>query len=279
MKIENKTFAEERALYNIKNATVAKCRFAGMEDGESALKECRDFIVDDCDFYLRYPLWHGINFEMSNCRMYDTCRAAMWYDRNARLVKCSINGIKACRECKNLTLADCDADSPEFGWKCDGVTVTGGHYVSEYFMFESSNIKFTNVDFKGKYSFQYVQNAEIDDCVLDTKDAFWHAKNVTVRNSVVKGEYLAWYSENVTFINCTITGTQPLCYCKGLTLINCKTEGCDLAFEYSDVKADIVGRIDSVKNPKSGEITADEIGETVLESSVTSSNCLIKTRK
>ena len=142
-------------------------------------------------------------------------------------------------------------------------------------MFESSNIKFTNVDFKGKYSFQYVQNAEIDDCVLDTKDA----KNVTVRNSVVKGEYLAWYSENVTFINCTITGTQPLCYCKGLTLINCKTEGCDLAFEYSDVKADIVGRIDSVKNPKSGEITADEIGETVLESSVTSSNCLIKTRK
>lgn len=279
MKIENKTFAEERALYNLKNATVAKCRFAGMEDGESALKECRDFIVDDCDFYLRYPLWHGINFEMSNCRMYDTCRAAMWYDRNARLVKCSINGIKACRECKNLTLADCDADSPEFGWKCDGVTVTGGHYVSEYFMFESSNIKFTNVDFKGKYSFQYVQNAEIDDCVLDTKDAFWHAKNVTVRNSVVKGEYLAWYSENVTFINCTITGTQPLCYCNGLTLINCKTEGCDLAFEYSDVKADIVGRIDSVKNPKSGEITADEIGETVLESSVTSSNCLIKTRK
>ena len=279
MKIENKTFAEERALYNLKNATVAKCRFAGMEDGESALKECRDFIVDDCDFYLRYPLWHGINFEMSNCRMYDTCRAAMWYDRNARLVKCSINGIKACRECKNLTLADCDADSPEFGWKCDSVTVTGGHYVSEYFMFESSNIKFTNVDFKGKYSFQYVQNAEIDDCVLDTKDAFWHAKNVTVRNSVVKGEYLAWYSENVTFINCTITGTQPLCYCKGLTLINCKTEGCDLAFEYSDVKADIVGRIDSVKNPKSGEITADEIGETVLESSVTSNKCVIKTRK
>ena len=279
MKIENKTFGEERALYNLKNSTVAKCRFAGMEDGESALKECRDFIVEDCDFYLRYPLWHGINFEMSDSRLYDTCRAAMWYDRNARLVKCSINGIKACRECKNLTLADCDADSPEFGWKCDGVTVTGGHYVAEYFMFESSNITLTNVEFTGKYSFQYVQNAKINDCVLDTKDAFWHAKNVTVRNSVVKGEYLAWYSENVTFIDCTIVGTQPLCYCKGLTLINCKTEGCDLAFEYSDVKADIVGRIESVKNPLSGEITADEIGETVLENSVADGKCVIKTRK
>ena len=124
-----------------------------------------------------------------------------------------------------------------------------------------------------------MQNAQINDCVLDTKDAFWHAKNVTVRNSVVKGEYLAWYSENVTFIDCTIVGTQPLCYCKGLTLINCKTEGCDLAFEYSDVKADIVGRIESVKNPLSGEITADEIGETVLENSVADGKCVIKTRK
>ena len=131
----------------------------------------------------------------------------------------------------------------------------------------------------GKFSLQSVHNAQINDCVLDTKDAFWHAKNVTVRNSVVKGEYLAWYSENVTFIDCTIVGTQPLCYCKGLTLINCKTEECDLAFEYSDVKADIVGRIESVKNPLSGEITADEIGETVLENSVSDGKCVIKTRK
>ena len=265
MKIENKTFAEERALYNLKNATVAKCRFAGMEDGESALKECRDFIVDDCDFYLRYPLWHGINFEMSNCRMYDTCRAAMWYDRNARLVKCSINGIKACRECKNLTLADCDADSPEFGWKCDSVTVTGGHYVSEYFMFESSNIKFTNVDFKGKYSFQYVQNAEIDDCVLDTKDAFWHAKNITVRNSTIKGEYLAWYSENVTLERCKIIGTQPLCYCKGLRLIECEMENTDLAFERSEVQSSVTTPILSVKNPLEGCICAPSVGEIIFD--------------
>lgn len=278
MKIENKTFGEERALYNLTNATVTKCRFAGMEDGESALKECRDFNVYDCDFYLRYPLWHGTSFRIENSRFYDTCRAAMWYDVNAELHNCRLNGIKACRECQNVTLVNCDADSPEFGWKCRGVNITGGHYVSEYFMFESADVKLANVDFKGKYSFQYVENAEIDDCVLDTKDAFWHAKNVTVRNSVVKGEYLAWYSENVTFINCTITGTQPLCYCKNLTLVNCNTVGCDLVFEYSDVKADITGRIDSVKNPKSGEITADEIGETILENSVITTSCVIKTR-
>ncbi len=69
-----------------------------------------------------------------------------------------------------------------------------------------------------------------------------------------EGEYLGWYSENLTLENCTITGTQPLCYCKNLRLINCRTKDCDLAFEKSDVTAEITGDIVSIKNPKSGKI-------------------------
>ena len=119
---------------------------------------------------------------------------------------------------------------------------------------------------------KYTENVEISNSTLNTKDAFWHAKNVTVRDSVVRGEYLAWYSENVTFINCHIVGTQPLCYCKGLKLINCTTEGCDLSFEYSEVDATIKGNIVSVKNPLSGKIVADSIGEIVREGSVKECN-------
>ena len=70
--------------------------------------------------------------------------------------------------------------------------------------------------------------------------------------SVVKGEYLGWYSENLTLEKCRITGTQPLCYCKNLRLIECTMENTDLSFEYSEVDADIIGHIDSVKNPRSG---------------------------
>lgn len=279
MKIENKTFGEERALYNLTNATVANCRFAGAEGGESALKECRNFEVYNCEFYLRYPLWHGTDFTVTDSIFAETCRAAMWYDKTARFENCKFNGIKAFRECRGVTLADCDANSPELGWKCDGLTVINGRYVSEYFALDSSNVRLENVDFKGKYSFQYTRNVEITNCVLDTKDAFWHAENVTVKNSVVKGEYLGWYSDKLTFINCKIIGTQPLCYCKNLTLVNCETENCDLSFEYSDVNADITGRIDSVKNPVSGTIVADEIGETVLKDAVVKGNCKITLRK
>ncbi|MCM1194770.1 MAG: DUF3737 family protein [Corallococcus sp.] len=279
MKISNKSFGEERALYNLCNAAVENCSFEGEEDGESALKECRDFSVENCDFRLRYPLWHGKNFTVANSRMYDTCRAALWYDEKALLKNCELHGIKAVRECSDVTLNDCDVISPEFGWKCNGVTVNGGKFTSEYFMLMSSGITLDGVDFKGKYSFQYTRNVVIENCVLDTKDAFWHASNVTVKNSVVKGEYLAWYSDNLTFVNCKISGTQPLCYCKNLKLVNCTMTDCDLSFEYSDVDADINGKIDSVKNPRSGKITADEIGEIITEDSIMSSDCVIKKRK
>ena len=114
----------------------------------------------------------------------------------------------------------------------------------------------------------------IEDSDLDTKDAFWHAKNVTVKNSVLKGEYLAWYSENLTLIGCRIEGTQPFCYCRNLTLIDCEMISCDLAFERSTVQAQVKGHIDSVKNPISGRISADSIGDVILD---LPSECVIET--
>ena len=100
-----------------------------------------------------------------------------------------------------------------------------------------------------------------------------------VKNCVIKGEYLAWYAEDITFENCLIVGTQPLCYCKNLKLINCKMVDCDLSFEYSDVDADVIGEITSVKNPKSGKIVADGYGEIILtEDSKVTSEAKIITR-
>ena len=40
-------------------------------------------------------------------------------------------------------------------------------------------------------------------------------------------------------------------------------EDTDLSFEYSDVEADVKGHILSVKNPRSGRIIADSVGEII----------------
>ena len=42
----------------------------------------------------------------------------------------------------------------------------------------------------------------------------------------------------------------------------------DLSFERSEVEADIKGHIDSIKNPICGHITADSIGEMILEEEI-----------
>ena len=266
--VENKQFDEERALYNLTDAEVINCRFEGPADGESALKEARDIKVKECDFSLRYPLWHVTNFEIEKSSMNETTRAALWYDKNGRITGSKLGGIKALRECEDIVVENSEIVSEEFGWKCNNITLKDTKVESMYLFLDSKNLRLENVEMKGKYSFQYVENMEISNCNFDTKDAFWHTKNVTVRDSVVKGEYLAWYSEGLTLINCKIIGTQPLCYCKNLKLIDCTMEGCDLSFEYSDVEATIIGSIDSVKNPRLGKITADAVGEIITEAPV-----------
>ena len=259
--IKDKTFPYERALYGEKNITLDNCRFEGEEDGESALKETKNVILLNSFMDLRYPLWHVDSLYMDQVTQTENCRASLWYSSNIKICNCSLLGIKALRECKKIKIYDTKIVSPEFGWKSSLITANNIDITSEYLFFEAKNIKLDNIKFKGKYSFQYVKDLEITNSILDTKDAFWHAKNVVVKDSIVKGEYLAWYSENVTFIRCKIIGTQPLCYCKKLKLIDCTTESCDLAFEYSEVNGNIIGSIDSIKNPLKGKIKVDEIKE------------------
>ena len=263
--ITNQTFDEERALYGCKDVEVVDCRFDGPADGESAFKECSDIVVRNCYFNLRYPFWHDKGLIISGSEMTEACRAALWYTEDAEITDTKMHGIKALRECANIRIKGCDIISPEFGWSVRGINMKDTSAEGEYFMLRSEHLTFDNVKLKGKYSFQYITDSVFTNCDFDTKDAFWHAKNVIVKDSVVKGEYLAWYCENVTFENCTLIGTQPLCYCKGLKLINCRMVDCDLAFEKSDVEAEIVSDVLSIKNPRSGRITAESVGEIIMD--------------
>lgn len=263
--VQNKTFDEERALYGSKDLIVKDCFFDGPADGESAFKECENIQAVHNFFNLRYPFWHDHELKICDSEMTDLCRAALWYSDHVEITDTKLHGIKALRECSDVKMKDCDIISPEFGWSVQRMEMDDCTAESEYFMMRSSHLYFRNVRMKGKYSFQYIEDSVFEDCTFDTKDAFWHAKNVVVRDSVVKGEYLAWYCENVTFENCRIIGTQPLCYCKNLKLINCEMIDTDLAFERSEVEAEITTPVISIKNPLSGRITVPSVGEIIRD--------------
>ena len=247
----------ERAFYASNKKTFINCTIDGPLDGESAFKESKDIIVSNCNFVLRYPFWHNTNLTIQDSIQQETCRAAIWYSKNILINNSKLYGIKVLRECKNTNIKD-------------------SNIISEYPFFKSSNLNLENVHLTGKYSFQYCENVVINNSYLDTKDAFWETKNVTVYNSTIKGEYLAWYSKDLHLINCTIIGTQPLCYCKGLVLENCKMIDCDLSFEYSEVNAQIIGKIDSIKNPLKGEIIYDECGEIIEDENFKNEGIIIK---
>ena len=186
--IIGQSFDEERALYNLSHADVIDCVFAGPADGESVLKEARDVSLENCSFSLRYPLWHVQGFRMENSRMDDKTRAAIWYAKDGKITDSDLGGIKAVRECRNISLTGCDIVSQEFGWKSSDIQLKDTSVTAEYIFMDSRNVQLDRVKMKGKYSFQYMENLTIRDSVLDTKDAFWHSRNVTGIDSVVKGE-------------------------------------------------------------------------------------------
>lgn len=273
--IQNMTFDEERTLYQSHDLILKHCAFDGAADGESALKESRNIIAENCFCNLRYPFWHNHNLQIRNTKMTENCRAALWYSDDIVIENTKLFGIKALRECSDVIMNGCDIISPEFGWSVRNIKMRDVTAISEYFMLRAENLDFENVRFQGKYSFQYIENAVFENCNFDTKDAFWHGKNITIRNSILKGEYTAWYSNGLTLENCQISGTQPFCYCKNLRLINCSMTNTDLCFEKSEVEAQITTPVISIKNPKSGNIYVPYVNELIMNENDAKGNVIL----
>ena len=122
-RIQQQTLDQERALYGMKDIEVVDCAFDGPADGESALKEGAGIKVERCYFNLRYPFWHDHGLVIRDSRMTELCRAALWYSDHIEITHTALHGIKALRECSEVTLRDCDIISPEFGWSVHGITM------------------------------------------------------------------------------------------------------------------------------------------------------------
>lgn len=236
--------------------------------GESAIKNCRNIEAVGCRFEGKYPFWHVDGFKISHCLFTDGARAALWYSSDLIMSDTLVEAPKMFREMQRLSLTRVRIpDAAETLWHCSGVTLRDVEVANaDYLFMHSCDIDIDRYRQDGNYSFQYCRNVVIRNAVINTKDAFWNTENVTVYDSEINGEYLGWHSHNLRLVNCRINGTQPLCYAHDLVLENC-TFGpdADLAFEDSELQADIRGHIVSVKNPRTGLIKAASIGEIILD--------------
>ena len=253
----------ERALFMGKNLDIYDTIF---DDGESPLKESRGINLYGSMFKWKYPLWYSKNIVAEDCHWFEMARAGVWYTDNIAVRRALIQAPKNFRRCKGLELTDVTfTHAEETLWSCDGVTLEHVTARGDYFAMNSRNIVIRDLTLYGNYSFDGAGNVEIHNSRLLSKDAFWNSENVTVYDSFISGEYLGWNAKNLTLVNCTVESLQGMCYIDNLVMKNCRLLNTTLAFEYSTVDAEIVGKVDSVLNPSGGVIRADEIGELTIE--------------
>lgn len=254
----------ERALFGARDCEIEETVF---EDGESPLKESSNISLRTCMFRWKYPLWYAKDIDVRDSTWFDTARAGVWYSDRVRVTDCAIEAPKNFRRCRDLSLTRVSfANAAETLWECEGVTLSDVTAKGDYFAMNCRDMTVDHLTLFGNYSFDGCRNLTVRNSRLLSKDAFWNCENVTAENCFISGEYLGWNSRKLTLINCTIESLQGLCYAEELVLRNCRLLNTTLAFEYSTVDAEIKGKIDSVKNPTSGRIVADEIGELILES-------------
>lgn len=253
----------ERALFQGENLRVIDTIFA---DGESPLKESKNIELIGCMFKWKYPLWYSENITAKNCTWFEMGRAGVWYTKHISIEDSNIEAPKNFRRCEDIVLKNVSfSNAEETFWNCNDVSMEQVTAKGDYFAMNSQNMRTSNFTLYGNYPFDGAKNVEIHNSKLLSKDAFWNSENVTVYDSFISGEYLGWNAKNLTLINCTIESLQGMCYIDNLVMKNCKLINTTLAFEYSTVDADIVGKIDSVLNPSGGVIRADSITELTIE--------------
>lgn len=262
-KIEQQVLTGERALFAAKDLEVYDTIFT---DGESPLKESENIAVYNSMFQWKYPLWYSRHIQVENSTWFDMARAGVWYTDDIAVTDSLIEAPKNFRRCDGVTLKNVRfTNAAETFWHCKNVTLEKVTARGDYFAMNCENMKLDDFELVGNYSFDGVKNMEIHRAKLLSKDAFWNTENVTVYDSMISGEYLGWNARNLTLVNCTIESLQGMCYIDNLVMKNCKLLNTTLAFEYSTVEAEIASEIKSVLNPKSGSITAENIGELILE--------------
>ena len=136
-------------------------------------------------------------------------------------------------------------------------------------LFEIHNVELDHVRITfGESGVKECSNIVCRNCYFEGKYPLWHVKGSDIRNCYfAPGSRSAiWYSDDMHMEDCVINGPKFF-------------RECDRAFEYSTVQADIRGHIKSVKNPASGRIVADSIGEIILDENIKKpADCEILTR-
>jgi len=262
-RIENEVLIGERALFQSKGLEIEDTIFA---DGESALKHGENINAVNTMYKWKYPFWYAKNVNIKDSTFFEMARSGLWYGENINIKDTMIEAPKEFRRCDGVNLKNVSLpNASETLWMCKNIRLENVVAKGTYFGLNSENIYLDGLNLYGDYCFDGGKNIEVHNSKLLSKDSFWNTENVVIYDSFIVGEYFGWNSKNITLINCTVESLQGFCYIDNLVMKNCKLVNTALAFEFSTVDVEVISKIDSVFNPKSGVIKAKEIGTLIMD--------------
>lgn len=253
----------ERALFHGHDLRIVDTVFT---DGESPLKESSDIELVGSAFRWKYPLWYSAHVTARNCTWFEMARSGVWYTDDVLVEDCVIEAPKNFRRCSDVTLRRTALpNAAETLWTCKGVVLDQVSAKGDYFAMNCEDVDVDGLVLDGNYSFDGAKRVHVRNSRLLSKDSFWNTEDVVVEDSYIAGEYLGWNSKNLRLVRCTIESLQGMCYADNVVLEDCKLINTTLAFEYSSVQANLSGRVESVFNPESGSIEADEVAQLIID--------------
>ena len=262
-RIENEVLTGERALFQANGLEIEDTIFA---DGESALKHGENINAVNTMYKWKYPFWYAKNVNIKDSTFFEMARSGLWYGENINIKDTMIEAPKEFRRCDGVNLKNVSIpNASETFWMCKNIRLENVVAKGTYFGLNSENVYLDGFNLYGDYCFDGGKNIEVHNCKLLSKDSFWNTENVVIYDSFIVGEYFGWNSKNITLINCTVESLQGFCYIENLVMKNCKLVNTALAFEFSTVDVEVISKIDSVFNPKSGVIKAKEIGTLIID--------------
>ena len=129
---------------------------------------------------------------------------------------------------------------------------------------ECSNIKATNCRFEGNYPFWHVHGFVIENCFFDVggRSALWYSDHLLMKNTRIDAPKMFREMNDINIENVEINDADEIFWrCNGIHIKN-------LHLHDGTVHAEIKGSITNIKNPKSGFITADEIGSITIDNNI-----------
>ena len=125
------------------------------------------------------------------------------------------------------------------------------------------------------------QNIQIKNCQIQSNEFGWKSKDIELIDSSIESEYLFLDSKDVFVKNIQMKGKYSFQYMENLLIENSILDTKDVFWHSKNVivnDSTIKGKIESIKNPKSGFIKADSIGHIIKENSIMEDTCKIETK-